>query len=343
MRDAALRRTGMRTPLYAQPDAITCGPTCLAMVQHALLARQGVEPSLDPFHVGAMCDTNPVTGTVREGVETALSGLGIAAHWQSGRPRAAENAASALADGDVVLCRTLTHGIRHWILADEISGPGETPTIGVNDPWLGRLRLSLDDLRGLIAPRDNEICVIPSRQRVPDVRVVPIVDSSMRPVQRAVRRHAALDIAIAVFGHLGSWVCEDYLMSTSTLELSRGVTVDGRLVAVYLLTEGALPRYVPGDVADVFCGFNGVQGVALACTPEARGLGYGRLLRDEPRRMGCDFVFGLHHKDLGNLENWLRHRTLLHEDSECFVTGTSFNPLLDLSTFAAQKASAASP
>lgn len=121
-----------------------------------------------------------------------------------------------------------------------------------------------------------------------------------------------------------------YLDEVVDWELSQALLVDDRVVGAYLLAERD-PDSLPGvEVPDDLRGLRAVEGVALATVDAERGNGYGRLLRHLPGAMGFEMVWGQQHKALGNLEPWLRHRRLIGDTGESWVTARALHPEMDL-------------
>ncbi len=299
-------------PFVPQPDGSTCGPACLAMVGEAL-GRGGF--TLDVHNVASMC------GTTHEGVGVALAGLGIQARRSLGRQEALRAFAEAR-PGDMVLCRTLTQGVRHWVLS--------TPAAGgfrLLDPWLGEASVDVIALERLIAPRDHEVWSIDGRQRVPVIDIGPLLPGDGRdPGARDDARALCLD----AFGKHATGI-GPYLDGVVDWGISRAVRMDGRIAAVYLLNEDSLAtsRMPMPHKARLSRGRT-VEGVALVSDPEHRGKGYGRLLRDEPARLGYDHVWGEALHALGNQRHWMRHRHLIHRTEEAIMTAVDLDgPVYD--------------
>ncbi len=67
----------------------------------------------------------------------------------------------------------------------------------------------------------------------------------------------------------------------------------------------------------------GLRGIGLVVAPEYRNLGYGDMLKDYTHNLeGFDYVWGKAFKTLGNLEAWLKRRTLVAENDTLYITAT---------------------
>jgi hypothetical protein len=64
----------------------------------------------------------------------------------------------------------------------------------------------------------------------------------------------------------------------------------------------------------------GVEGVALGVVPSARGRGIGNQLKDYPKNLGADYIWGLQMKSLRNLDHWLKRRRLVAQSSGLYAT-----------------------
>ena len=65
----------------------------------------------------------------------------------------------------------------------------------------------------------------------------------------------------------------------------------------------------------------GIQGVSLGILPEYRNQGIGKQLRDLPKTMGYDYIWGQHFKSLKNVEHWTKFgRRKVADDNGIYVT-----------------------
>lgn len=299
--------------LIRQPDAYTCGPTCVAMIAREA-DRRARRPSLPIAEVAAMAGTDRDKGTVEAGIGDALRGLGFQAARSVDDRLAAASVFETARRGDFALLRTLSFGIKHWVLA---YGVDENDRILVADPAFGYRQLSVGQVDELIRPRSHEWWLVPAGQRGCRIEVAQF-DRDSPDFERL--QSWAVDATKRAFAPKlrnddGSWIPR-YTHSATDWATSRVLLRDGAPIGCYLLrpTDKA-PTDRPG-----FAG-NGVEGVSLVVEPEYRGMGYGRLLRSVPDRLGFDFVFGRQLKELENLESWLNSRELLADRGEYWVTG----------------------
>jgi predicted NAD-dependent protein-ADP-ribosyltransferase YbiA (DUF1768 family) len=96
---------------------------------------------------------------------------------------------------------------------------------------------------------------------------------------------------------------------------------DDKILGVYLLGDTQLTDYVD---APKYEGLRGVEGVLLSVDSSIRGLGYGNKLKDYPKTLGYDYIWGQQFKGLNNLNDWLKRRELIATTSEVYITAEIF-------------------
>lgn len=68
----------------------------------------------------------------------------------------------------------------------------------------------------------------------------------------------------------------------------------------------------------------GVEGVLLCVDESLRGQGYGNQLKDYPKTLGYDYIWGQQFKNLNNLKDWLKRRELVGETEHVYITAEKF-------------------
>ena len=68
----------------------------------------------------------------------------------------------------------------------------------------------------------------------------------------------------------------------------------------------------------------GVEGVLLAVDESIRGRGWGNRLKDYPKTLGVDYIWGQQAKGLNNIKDWLKRRELINESGGVYITAEKF-------------------
>lgn len=126
----------------------TCGPTCVKMVADYL--------NVDYSHIDELielCGCNTRTGTIDTGIKNALDSLGVR-NKQNLLHKDDESAMdfldSLLENGDIFIMRTLTRGIKHWIIVYGKRGKEYL----IADPWLGKITYTRPEILEIWSPRN---------------------------------------------------------------------------------------------------------------------------------------------------------------------------------------------
>jgi hypothetical protein len=111
---------------------------------------------------------------------------------------------------------------------------------------------------------------------------------------------------------------DEHVLSVTNFPLSaRLITDAGMVKGIYLIGTNKLSNYVVLPELD---GLIGVEGVLLAIDEDIRGMGFGNKLKDYPKSIGVDYIWGQQFKALNNLEDWLKRRVLIHETEDVYFT-----------------------
>lgn len=143
-----LNESGLEDFHSFQQAGHTCGPTCVKMVADFLGAGyDDIDEIID------LCGCNTRTGTVDTGIKNALDSLGIT-NEQNPHRDDAESAMgylnALLENGDLFIMRTLTKGVKHWIIVYGKKGD----RFLVADPWLGKIAYDENQIIGIWEPRN---------------------------------------------------------------------------------------------------------------------------------------------------------------------------------------------
>lgn len=136
-------------------------------------------------------------------------------------------------------------------------------------------------------------------------------------------RDNVLEFSYPYFNHLMSkYSYEAYLKSVTNWDISAMlVNDDEKMLGVYLLGNHQITDYVTASKYDDLVG---VEGVLLVIDSSIRGLGYGNKLKDYPKTLGFDYIWGQQFKGLKNLDDWLKRRELVATTSEVYITAEIF-------------------
>jgi|694.fasta_scaffold02127_1 hypothetical protein len=97
---------------------------------------------------------------------------------------------------------------------------------------------------------------------------------------------------------------------------------DENIVGAYLLNDNQIIHFVKD--ADRFKDLNGVEGILLFIEEQHRGKGWGDKLKDAPKDLGYDYIWGQQFKGLNNLQDWLKRRELITEIDNIYITAQIF-------------------
>lgn len=96
---------------------------------------------------------------------------------------------------------------------------------------------------------------------------------------------------------------------------------EDKIMGLYLLGDKQLDSLT---ISEKYLKLNGVEGVLLAVSEEVRGQGWGNMLKDYPKTLEFDYIWGQQLKSLNNLEDWLKRRELIAETKSVYITAEIF-------------------
>lgn len=94
------------------------------------------------------------------------------------------------------------------------------------------------------------------------------------------------------------------------------------VVGIYLLGNGQLSDIINSNK---YKDLKGVEGVLLLIDEDIRGEGWGDKLKDYPKTLGLDYIWGQQLKSLNNLDHWLKRREFISETEFIYITAEFFN------------------
>jgi hypothetical protein len=285
---------------YSQPNGISCGPTCIMMANEAL-PKTYKKKHYSIMEICDLCGTDSITGTPPERLEKGMNALDMnyTHHVNSYEPF--QHLKTVLNNGNLPIVRTFTHGIPHWII---VSGY-EHDSYFINDPWQGEIRYTEEQLNDVWVGRDYEfyeVEMLVIKQGIPKIRLYEIMKWSF-----------------PYFTHIiGESYFQMILETQPDLEKS-AMIVDkfDNIYGVYLLGNNQL-RHLD------YKGLKGVEGVLLLVDESIRGRGWGNKLKNYPKTLGVDYVWGQQAKGLNNIKDWLKRRELINESGGVYITAEKF-------------------
>lgn len=96
---------------------------------------------------------------------------------------------------------------------------------------------------------------------------------------------------------------------------------EDKIKGLYLLGDTQLDK---SFLTEKYTGLKGVEGVLLVVDKEIRGQGWGNKLKEYPKTLEVDYIWGQQLKTLNNLEDWLKRRELLGETVSVYITAEIF-------------------
>lgn len=286
----------------SQPDGISCGPTCIAMLANFF----GIDKEDHIQELCLICGTNPHTGTTDVHMERGLKYLGVT--YRKPKQNTIEYLKHSLDNGNLLILRTLIYGIKHWII---VYGHNEKGFL-VNDPAFGQKIYNDEFVHSIWKARDYFFFEIPRNQKLEkkeNLKIVPIDKTN---------RNEVLEMCTEAFGSHFDGSVSEYLNANVDWDISIALKLNDKVIGCYLFNEMQLP-----NPPKKYQGLDGVHGVALVIKPEYRSKGYGEILKDYPKRH-WDYIWGMQLHSLGNLEHWLKRRELISNENGLYITAEIF-------------------
>lgn len=124
--------------------------------------------------------------------------------------------------------------------------------------------------------------------------------------------------------HIDYPLFREIILNETNWEKSAMLVDDNdRIFGLYLIGDRQLNDLIPNNTN--YKNKVGVQGVLLAVDNSLRGQGWGNKLKDYPKTLGFDYIWGEQLKTLNNLKDWLKRRKLVAQTEYCYITLEEFN------------------
>lgn len=287
-----------------QPTGNSCGPTCIKMVGDFLVGDVGRISD-----ICKECGTDWVVGTPPERMKIGLDKLGIRYVIHQHEIEPFQSVKNSIDKGNVAIVRTITQDVPHWIV---IIGYNEE-SFEVNDPWLGPLRYSEEELDSIWRIRDFfyfEILGGSPKQIVGQVEIRKIEKEDETEIIPQLSR---------VFSRTGLSNEEVWELIEYDPNLSIVATVDGKVAGFYFLSDNQIPE--GGPEYEKMSRMRGIEGVALGVFPEYKNYGIGKKLIEYSRSIpGVNYIWGYQFKSLKNIDDWLKRRKIYWENDDLYLT-----------------------
>ncbi len=145
-------------------------------------------------------------------------------------------------------------------------------------------------------------------------------------IQKGIPKERRLEVITWAFEYFKHVTDKDYFFAIVAQEtnwdLSIMLTQEDTLMGLYLLGDKQVSSLIGKSEYD---SLKGVEGVLLAVDSSMRGLGWGNKLKDIPKTLGFDYIWGQQLKSLKNLPDWLKRRVLVGETDSVYITLETFN------------------
>jgi len=285
---------------YSQPNGISCGPTCIMMAYEALPKTNKKKPHSN-IEICDMCGTDSITGTPPERLEKGLDALNMVYTHYIYSDEPFKHLKDVLDNGNLPIIRTITHGVPHWIIASGY----EDDIFHINDPWQGEIKYTIEQLDNIWVKRDYEfyeVEMLVIKQGIPKERLKEIMKWSF-----------------PFFTHVISEDYFDIVVENQTNLEKSAIIIDrnDNILGAYLIGNNQLNNLD-------YKGLKGVEGVLLAIDESIRGKGWGNRLKDYPKTLGIDYIWGQQAKGLNNIKDWLKRRELINESGGVYITAEKF-------------------
>lgn len=271
------------------------------MMAYEALPRTHKKLHYSILEISDMCETDSITGTPPERLEKGMNALGMnyTHHVNSEKPY--QDLKTVLDNGNIPIVRTFTHGIPHWII---VSGY-EDDSYYINDPWQGEIKYTQEELNDVWVGRHYEFYEI-----------------EMLVIKQGIPRERLKEIMEWAFPYFTHVIDEGYfnivVENQTNLEKSAMIVDrENNIRGAYLIGNNQL-RHLD------YKHLKGVEGVLLAVDESIRGRGWGNRLKNYPKTLGVDYIWGQQAKGLNNIKDWLKRRELINESGGVYITAEKF-------------------
>ncbi len=286
-------------PHIYQHKGYVCGTTSIKMILKYLKYPDNI--SLD--YLEKITGTNDQVGCTDVFMAKGLDTLGVKYKRIVGldKEKSFEELNASLLSNKKIILRTLTSGIKHWIVVYKY----DNGTYFCADPWQGKIRYTENDIISIWKPRNYDAFII-----LEDVESRPVVEK----ITSEKDKEECLALLIDVFkDHISPENLMSYIRYQADWKTSVKLVLNDKIIGCYLLKPRKLHE-AP------FENLNGIEGIALAIKEEFRNFGYGKMLISYSENLDYDFIFGQHLKSLNNIDNWKKRRDYVYDMGGIWIT-----------------------
>ncbi len=278
-------------PNRKQDKWYTCGPTSIRVILDYLKYPD----SITTEYIEKVSGTNTEFGCTHENMKKGLDCLGVLHERVVNNTKevSMNTLINALNKNQKIILRTLTKGVKHWIVVYHYNI--DNNTFLCSDSWLGKITYTPQEIVNIWEPRDFDAFII--------------TDTTTRPIVEKINpekdKETITDIVAKEFVNVMSeGASHSYLNGTVDWNLSVKLTLNNQIIGCYLLAERNM-----FTSKNNLSGKKGIEGVALSLKPEHRNKGYGKMLISYTENLPYDYIWGK--SIVGNKKHWSKRREII--------------------------------
>lgn len=323
-----------------------------------------VDIKLTIQEIEIMCGTDSIVGTPPDRMMKGMNELKIPYIEHFNPPHPYSLLQDLLDDGHLAILRTITRGVPHWIIvhgykdnvyyvADPWLGKITYTEEKLNEIWEPR-QYQFFEIVITNSEKQNKYVYapfIPVQEVEPIINVNEFIPKKVKTSRYAIksinpnfyttvlmmntpdlrirvgipeeRQEEVIDWTFPYFQYVTdaeyfyAILRQEANWENSLLLLNENDEIKG----VYILGDQPIESLVK---TDEYKNLKGVEGVVLAVDRELRGKGWGTKLKEYPKNLGYDYIWGQQLKTLNNLEDWLKRRVLVAETNSVYITAEKF-------------------
>jgi hypothetical protein len=145
-------------------------------------------------------------------------------------------------------------------------------------------------------------------------------------IQQGIPQNRRLEVITWAFEYFKHVTGKDYFFAIIAQETNWDLSLmlvdeNDVLKGCYLFGDQQVDSIID---TDEFKDMKGIEGILLAVDKEIQGQGWGNKLKDYPKTLKFDYIWGQQLKTLGNLKDWLKRRYLYAETDSVYITIEKF-------------------